>query len=220
MKPHKLITETNSIIHADIIQRSEEWHQIRLGRLGGTDAEALLVKGKSNNGLGTGAMSILYKKLYETITGLPADEEKFLSYAMQRGMDLEPYAIKEYESIKMVEVKQIGYVSFAEFFGYSPDGFVDQDGLIEVKCPQGPEYMRMISGGDIQPGYIAQMQWGMLLTGRDWCDFIVYNPEVKQKPIMIQRKERDETKIELLQDAMRNYLDEMEARLEYIKNNL
>jgi putative phage-type endonuclease len=220
MKHHKLITNTKSIIHADIIQRSEEWHQIRLGKIGGTDAEALLVKGKSNSGLGSGAMTILYKKLYETITGLAADEEKFLSYAMQRGMDLEPYAIKEYEAIKMVEVKAIGYVSFAEFFGYSPDGFVDDDGLIEVKCPQGPEYMRMISGGEIQSGYMAQMQWGMLLTGRDWCDFVVYNPELKQKPILIQRVNRDDNKIDALQDGMRNYLDEMEARLEFIKSNI
>lgn len=207
------------IIHKDIIQRSPDWYQIRLGRVGGTDAEAFAVKGKSASGLGAGALSIMNKKLYELLTGNHADENGFVSDAMQRGIDLEPEAVQEYETRNLLSVEQIGYVTFGPFFGYSPDGFVGEDGLIEVKCPQGPEYVRMLSGGEIKPEYYAQMQYGMFLTNRDWCDFVCYNPDVKMCPLIVKRVDRDLDFIDKIRVNMMSYLDEVEVRLNYIKTN-
>ena len=122
-------------IYNDIYQRTEEWHNIRLGRVGGSESSVLSVKGKSESGLGAAAFTLLYEKAYELIQEEPV-KENIVTFAMQRGMDLEPEAIHEYELSKMVKVDQVGYIlnSDMKYAGYSPDGLVGEDGLIEVKC--------------------------------------------------------------------------------------
>ena len=109
-------------IHTDIHQRSEEWHEIRLGRIGGSESNVLSVKGKSESGLGAAAFTLLYEKAYEIIQEEPV-KENIVTFAMQRGMDLEPEAIHEYELSKMVKVDQVGYIlnSDYKYAGYSPD---------------------------------------------------------------------------------------------------
>lgn len=201
------------IIHGDFKQRSPEWYQIRLGRIGGTDAESLAVKGKNQYGLGTGIMSTMYKKIYEVIQNQPADDSGYVSAAMERGIELEPLAVQEYEKVKFETVTEIGYVSLGHFFGYSPDGFVGIDGLIEVKCPGAAEYIRLLGTDEIQSGYVWQMQWGMFLTNRDWCDFVAYNPDFKPMPLYIKRVEKDMDAVKLLYDQGIKYLDAMDAVL-------
>ena len=205
------------IIHGDFKQRTPEWYQIRLGRIGGTDAESLAVKGKNQYGLGTGIMSTMYKKIYEVIQNQPADDSGYISAAMERGIELEPLAVQEYEKVKFETVTEIGYVSLGHFFGYSPDGFVGEDGLIEVKCPGAAEYIRLLSTDEIQSGYIWQMQWGMFLTNRDWCDFVAYNPDFKPMPLYIKRVEKDMDAVKLLYDQGMKYLDAMDSVLGKIR---
>ena len=133
-------------IYNDIHQRTEEWYNIRLGRVGGSESSVLSVKGKSESGLGAAAFTLLYEKAYEIIQEEPV-KENIVTFAMQRGMDLEPEAIHEYELSKMVKVDQVGYIlnSDMKYAGYSPDGLVGEDGLIEVKCPGNSEFMRPVS---------------------------------------------------------------------------
>jgi hypothetical protein len=206
-----------SIIHGDFKQRSPEWYQIRLGRIGGTDAESLAVKGKNQYGLGTGIMSTMYKKIYEVIQNQSADDSGYISAAMERGIELEPLAVQEYEKVKFETVIEIGYVSLGYFFGYSPDGFIGEDGLIEVKCPGAAEYIRLLSTDEIQSGYIWQMQWGMFMTNRDWCDFVAYNPDFKPMPLYIKRVEKDMDAVKLLYDQGMKYLDAMDVVLGKIR---
>ena len=96
--------------HNDIEQRSMQWHQIRYGRVGGSESEALLVKGKSAHGLGTGAISMLYDKVWEIKTSSPA-KDVFVTEAMQRGIDLEGEAIYNYQNEHFKTVTQCGYVT-------------------------------------------------------------------------------------------------------------
>lgn len=171
--------------YREIQQGSEEWLQIRAGRITGTDAATLLVNGKSANGLGTGAMGLLYKKAAEFVTG--PEESGFVNYAMQRGTELEPYARAEYETRTWNHVEQVGFVSVGEYFGVSPDGLVGYDGIIEIKCPMGAEFVRFVDTKEIPEAHIAQMQWALFLTGRKWCDYVVFNPDFEPAALHVVR---------------------------------
>jgi putative phage-type endonuclease len=204
-------------IHNDIHQRTEEWYKIRLGRVGGSESSVLSVKGKSQSGLGAAAFTLLYEKAYEIIQKEPV-KENIVTFAMQRGMDLEPEAIHEYELIKMVKVDQVGYILNSDFkyAGYSPDGLVGEDGLIEVKCPGNSEFMRQIITMEIPKQYLCQMQWGMFLSNRSWCDYVVYNPDYTKSPLYIDRVDRNDKMIETLKANYISFESELDAILERI----
>ena len=89
-------------------------------------------------------------------------------------------------------------------FGYSTDGLVDDDGLIEVKAPiDSTKILAMWQTGDTSE-YDHQMQGGMWITGRKWCDFIMYVPDLAAvgKDLFVKRVFRDEA-----------FIDAMVARL-------
>ena len=156
-------------------QGSEDWFDIRLGRVGGSEAEPFLTKSES---IGPGIATLVYKKVAEKLTG--QTKTFFVSEDMQRGTDLEPLARKEYENKKFTKVDEVGYISKGDFFGVSPDGLVGDDGMIEIKCPSGAEYIRFFDSQKIKKAYIAQIHWSLWITGRKWCDLFVYNPDFEK----------------------------------------
>ena len=173
--------------HRDIQQGTDEWLELRAGRITGTDAETLLVNGK--NGISTGMKTLIYKKAAEFVTG--PELNGFTNYAMQRGTELEPYARMEYEGKTWNHVEQVGFISVGEYLGFSPDGIIGEDGLIEIKCPMGLEFVRFVDTKEIPKGHYAQMQWGMFLTGRKWCDYVAFNPDFKPAELHVVRVEQD-----------------------------
>lgn len=164
------------IIQYDLEQGSEEWLAARLGRLGSSEASVLLVDGKSQSGLGAGAITLLVKKISESITGELASSD-YKSPEMEHGNEYEPLARKAYENIKFTKTTRVGYVQYMSHLGYSPDDFVGEDGLVEYKCLSGPEFVRYSLWGKIDKKHMAQMQWGLWMTKRKWCDYVVYHPD-------------------------------------------
>jgi len=198
--------------HFDIIQGTDEWHETRKGKFGGTDAALFLVKGKNADEIGAGLASEIYAKIGELFD---QDSDSYLSPAMQRGIELEPVARDSYERDQLCEVTEVGYVSYGDYFGCSPDGLVGQDGLIEIKCPMGKEFTRLVLTGQIDAGHLAQMQWNMFVTGRSWCDYVVFHPNFAAG-LMVIRIPKDavthqvfETKTKIIAAKMALYLDEL-----------
>lgn len=161
------------IYYHNITQGTDEWHEIRAGHVGGSEAHALFVKGKGSI-LGVSAISLVYEKVGEMFTG---PVEMLGNYAMQRGNELEPQARAAYTLDTFTNVDQCGYIEAGRFVGYSPDGLIGDDGLIEIKCPMAPEFARFAHTREIDPKHYAQMQWGLWITGRDWCDYVMYHPD-------------------------------------------
>ena len=176
------------MIH-EVDQRSDDWYGLRLGRMTASHAQAIGANGK-------GLESYIHKVMTEYYSKAP--QEGFTSDAMQRGIDLEDSAVFMYEVETGRKVEKVGFVSMNEYVGASPDGFVDDDGLIEVKCPLDPEMFRMLLGGEIKPEYIAQVQMQMYITGRKWTDFVCYSPNFDRE-LIIKRVLPDEKKIEKLE---------------------
>ena len=202
--------------HTDFRQWSDEWYAIRAGRLGGASSAALLVNGKNGNGLGVGAMTLIYTKAAEIVIGPANPEDNYTNPVIERGIELEPIARRRYEDETFSTVSQVGYVSCGEYLGFSPDGLVGQDGLIEIKCPTAPEFVRFVDTRKIQPDYIAQMQWGMFITGRKWCDFIVYHPDFRLD-LVVQRVYPDPDVFESFSAKVPVYIDELERVVEKLQ---
>lgn len=161
-----------SVIHRDIQQGTPEWENVRFGWFGSSIAHTWLVGGPDN--IGSGLLTEIYRNAAKRFLG--EREENYISPAMANGTALEPVARIEYEIYTGLQVEQVGYISYGDWLGYSPDGLIGDEGLIEIKCPAGKNFLRFQDTREIPREYWAQMQWGMWLSGREWCDYVVYHP--------------------------------------------
>ncbi len=144
----------------------------------------------------------------ERLTGKPA--ESFINGAMQWGTDHEPEARSAYEFELGVSVLEIGFVDHASIpmSGASPDGLVNPDGLLEIKCPDTKAHIETLLTKKVPEKYVKQMQWQMACTGRKWCDFATYDPRMPQElQLWILRVLRDDKIIAELEKEARLFLD-------------
>lgn len=159
-----------------ILQRSEGWFADRCGkvtasRIKGVDAKP--IKGKAHNAL---TLTILS----ERITGV--QEETPTSKAMQWGIDQEENAIAAYENETGNFVKGTGLIDHPviKLSGASPDGLVNLNGQIEVKCPSTATHLNTLLTKEIPVEHIPQITWQLACTRREWCDFVSYDPRLPE----------------------------------------
>jgi putative phage-type endonuclease len=177
--------------HFDIEQGSDEWHALRRGVItASTIGKLITATGKPANNDTSRAQ--LLQLLAERITG--ESEPSYYNDDMARGHLLEPLARGIYAE-HFEPVIECGFVT-AEFdgvtIGYSPDGLVGDDGLIEVKSPRRKTHLRSLLTDEVPTEYLPQVQTGLAVTGRAWCDFISYAPGL---PLFVKRCERCEITI-------------------------
>lgn len=199
-------------MHEEITQGSPEWHALRLGKV--TASRVADVVAKTKSGWGASRANYMAELIAERLTGATAD--RFVNAAMQWGNETEAEARAAYQFQTDAEVVEIGFVdhpSIAES-GASPDGLVGEGGLVEIKCPNTATHIDTLLSGTVPGKYLTQMQWQMACTGRQWCDFVSYDPRLPpEMAIWIKRVERDEDRITELQDMVREFLKELDAKV-------
>lgn len=175
-------------------QGTPEWLAERCGKVTASRIADVMMKPTT-----AGYQNYRAQLVCERLTGRPT--ETFTSAAMQHGTDTEPQARAMYELTHGVDVEQVGFVPHPtlEMTGASPDGLVGSDGLVEIKCPQLAEHIRTLTGGEIKRQYMLQMQWQMVCTGRDWCDFVSFSNDFPDHlSLHVQRVDADaETQAEI-----------------------
>ena len=159
----------------ELDQGSGEWHEARAGIVTASAMRSLVTgSGQvANNDTSRGLIRTLAA---ERIMGKPADS--FSSRMMDRGSALEPFARDLYAE-HYAPVEEVGFIRLdtGEYsLGYSPDGLVGHEGLIEIKSPGPKEHLRTILDDDVPSVYKWQVQVGLFVTGRSWLDFISYCP--------------------------------------------
>jgi len=193
-------------------QRSEEWHAIRLGKV--TASRVADVIAKTKTGYGASRANYMAELICERLTGTKG--ESFVSSAMQWGVDREPEARAAYEASSGSLVTEIGFAphNSIDGSGASPDGLIDNEGLVEIKCPQTATHLDTLLTETVPAKYITQMQWQMACTGRKWCDFVSYDPRLPEKmQLFVKRVTRDDAFIEQLEREVSSFLNEMEEKL-------
>jgi len=119
----------------------------------------------------------IYRVVYEIITSKSPDN--FESKWMDRGHELESLARKKYEMETFNDVQDGGFFEMNEFIGCSPDGLIDDDGLLEIKCPKYSTMIQYMLDHKLPNEYRYQVYGQLLVTGRKWCDFTVYDTNLK-----------------------------------------
>jgi hypothetical protein len=148
----------------------------------------------------------------ERLTGAPV--ETYTNTAMQHGTDTEPFARMAYEGRTGAFVDEVGFLKHPELVwcGGSPDGLIGDDGIIEIKCP----YTSTVHVDTLQSGmpseHKAQCQGLLWITGRQWVDFVSFDPRMPEHlRVYVQRIARDEKYIETLAAEVCNFLGEVDA---------
>ena len=157
-------------------QGTPEWHAERCGKV--TASRIADVMAKTKSGPGAARKNYMAELLTERLTGQP--RESFTSSAMQWGTDTEPQARAMYALEYNVDVVEVGFVPHPDLAkaGASPDGLVYDDGLVEIKCPNTATHIETLRTEKIDRRYILQMHWQMICTGREWCDFVSFDPRL------------------------------------------
>jgi exodeoxyribonuclease (lambda-induced) len=134
---------------------------------------------------------------------------------MDRGHELESSAVDFYMLQRDgMETVAVGFCTTDDGrYGASPDRFVGEDGLLEVKCPTHGVHVGYLLHGTIAASYWPQVQGQLLVTGRKWSDVISYHPDL---PMALIRVERDEEYIAKLSSA----LDQFCAKLAAMKQTI
>ena len=200
----------------DIEQNTQEWFAIRCGKVTASRIADIIATTKS--GYSASRANYEAQLICEILTGKPA--ESFTNAAMAWGTETEPLARAQYELKTGNMVNQIGFVVHPkiEQAGASPDGLVDNDGLIEIKCPNTSTHLDTLLSQKVPSKYITQMTWQMLCTGRKWCDFVSYDPRLPDNlQLFIQRIELDEEYGKKLESEVKGFLEEVNEKVEKLR---
>lgn len=170
-------------IHPELEQRSDAWYDQRRGMVTASTVGQLLTPTLkvASNDTARGLTAVL---VAERLTG--HTEPTRMTDDMFRGVLHEPYAIEAYEKHHN-PVQACGFMvreGIGWQLGYSPDGLVGDDGLVEVKCPRAKGHLNTILSGEVPAYHMAQLQAGLLVSGREWIDFISFHGGM---PLFVKR---------------------------------
>lgn len=178
----------------NIYQNTPEWHEQRLGKFTASQIYQLCKNGRKKGEMSKTTLSYIREIIAERITGEATPV--FENDAMRWGTEQEPHAIAKYEQVSGNKVTQTGFIPLAgyeDYAGASPDGLVhdgDGNGIIEVKCPYTTKmHVETIETNDLpefyKDKYYGQIQANLVATGASFCDFVSYDPRVKDEDFQI-----------------------------------
>ena len=194
-------------------QRTTEWHQARLGKVTASRVSEVIAKGK-----GATREGYMADLIVERLTGQRGGG--FSTAHMEWGTEQEPHARAAYSARTGELVEEVGFIQHPrlEHAGASPDGLVNDEGLVEFKCPATATHLDTLLAGEVPTKYIPQMQWQMVCTGRKWCDFVSYDPRLPEHLRMfVKRVERDDKYITTLEGEVKTFLAELNEKLEKLQ---
>lgn len=179
--------------HRDLIQGSEEWHEARRGLLTASEMKLIITpppepetrvkvngepyKQREWNPVADTdkTKAHVYEILAQRITGYV--EPQYISDDMLRGQQDEIEARALYAK-HYAPVQEVGFVTNNRWgftIGYSPDALVGNAGLLECKSRRQKYQLETLTAGTMPDDYLMQVQTGLLVTEREWIDFISYS---------------------------------------------
>jgi len=196
-------------------QRTEDWYAARIGKATASrfrDATAYLRSGDPAQAQRDYATELVVERL----TGQRV--QKYVTAAMQWG-DHEPEARAAYERMTRMHVEETGFICHDTLLaGCSPDGLVDWDGLIEIKCPWNTaNHIETLLRG-MPDEHIPQIQGQLWITGREWCDFVSFDPRMPvELQLHVQRIQRDPGFIADLEAKVTSFLQQVGNQVEALR---
>lgn len=178
-------------------QGTEEWLKHRLGIATASEFSKVITStGKDSESIRDYALQLASELL------TTEQDPIYTNDSMIRGTELEGDAREAYEEHFFCVVDTVGFMK-CDDYGYSPDGLIGDDGLIEIKCPSQKVHTKYLFNNKLPTEYKTQVQGGLLVSGRKWCDFISYHPGfIKPHNLFVKRIFRDEDYISALKAGL------------------
>lgn len=205
-------------------QGSVQWIAARVGKLTASRVCDAFSKLKDGITYAATRRELMLELLSERLTGLAAPH--FVSREMLEGIENEPGGVAAYEFEKDVECVPAGFIDHPTIprSGASPDRFVGDDGLLEIKAPKSTTFcaVRLVhqfgeseykpSRADPDDGYLMQAMWQLACSGRDWCDLAYFDWRMPiGQQLYVRRINRDDKIIAAMESEARQFLDELAA---------
>lgn len=202
--------------------------EARLGRITGSNFGKVVARTKDKKGYalsaGEVAKKLIYRAVWERllISGTISDGLRRLdvnSPSVLHGEEYEAEAIQRYMEVtgNEVDYKQ-KFIEHDAYIGGTPDGYIGNEGLIEVKCPKDGSniLISLIEKEVYNKEHMYQMQGYLWMTGRKWCDYVVYDPHINPAfQLNIIRVERDEAIIAGIAGVM----EQVKLKIDEIMNH-
>jgi putative phage-type endonuclease len=198
-------------------QGTDDWFAARLGKVTASRVADLMAKTKT--GYSASRDNYMAQLVCERLTGQKG--ESFTNAAMQHGTDTEPLARSAYEAHADVMVEEVGFVQHPkiEQAGASPDGLVGLFGMLEIKCPNTATHIDTLLSQTVPTKYITQMQWQMRCCERQWCDYVSFDPRIRQDlQLFVKRVEFDPEYVAMLEKEVTQFLAELDTKVNKLNN--
>lgn len=173
----------------DVTQGSDEWLALRCGLLTASEIKRIVTPAQRKPAANDKQRAHLYELAAQRLTGYV--EPSFVSDAMLAGYDGEILA-REIYAQRFAPVRQVGFITNDKWgftLGYSPDGLVGENGQIEIKSRaqqfQVQAIVERLPAQTIPAEHVIQVQAGLLVSGRAWCDYISYCPGLPMSVVRV-----------------------------------
>jgi hypothetical protein len=189
-------------IHDDLIQGSQEWLEQRRGIVTASVVGQLVTPSTIKPANNDKSRALVAQLVAERITGVV--DPVFVNDDMLRGHEEEPRARDLYSEV-YAPARESGFMLREEDgwkLGYSPDGLVGDDGLIEVKAPRAKRHLTTVLSGQVPSDHMAQIQAGLLVSGRQWLDFISFHGGM---PMWVKRVHPDQRWFDAITEAVKQF---------------
>ena len=198
-------------------QRSDDWYAARCGKATASRFKDVMARLKNGNPAAD-RQRYLTELVVERLTGQPVPA--YENAAMRWGAEQEAAARAAYEQRTRVAVEETGFIAHDVLMaGCSSDGLVDWDGLIEIKCPYNSAvHIETLLNG-MPAEHMPQVQGQMWITGREWCDFVSFDPRMPEPlQLYVQRIHADPKAIADLAFGVSAFLKEVGAQVEALRS--
>ncbi|AZS50054.1 YqaJ-like viral recombinase [Entomomonas moraniae] len=205
------------MIWHNIQQNSEEWEQLRLGKVTASNFGTIMAN--DGGAFGEPAKRYALQLALEIINNQKA-EYSFSNQHMERGHEQEPIARMLYENEYFVDVTNGGFFDCGDY-GDSPDGLVHDEGVIEIKSVIASTHYATLKRNSFDPSYKWQLVGHLDCTGRDWVDFISYCsdfPEHKQLIVYRLNRSDCEQDIERLINRRNQFIELVKNTVKEVKH--
>ena len=196
----------------EIEQRTDEWFAARLGKV--TASRVADVMAKTKTGYSTSRDNYMAQLICERLTG--QRQESYSNAAMDWGTQTEPLARAAYEIHKSVLVDEVGLIDhpYLPMCAASPDGLVDIDGMVEIKCPNTSTHFDTLLANKMPAKYMPQVQWQMACANRLWVDFVSFDPRAPEGlQLFVTRIKRDDKYILEMEAEVNKFLGELKQKI-------
>jgi hypothetical protein len=193
----------------EVTQGSPEWFAAKCGIPSASNFDRIIC---ADGKVSKQRTKYLYQLAGEIIT--KRCEETYQSEDMLRSKEMEAEARKLYELITRSKVIEVGFC-LSDGFGASPDGLIGKNGCLEIKCPKAETHVGYLLNSSSSPvEYVQQIQGQLLVTGREWVDFMSYYPGLRP---FITRVKRDSKFIPALKRELEKFCAELKQIVRRLK---